>query len=176
MKVITISGIARHGKDTTAEVLRHELSEMGYSVLITHYADLLKYICTAYFGWNGLKDEEGRTLLQYIGTDVVRKKNPDFWVDYIVSILKMFEDSWDIVLIPDTRFPNEIDKIREAGFETIHMNIVRPNFDNGMTSEQLSHSSETALYSRTPDFNILNDGSVDDLKGKLDKWIKENIT
>ena len=45
MKVITISGKAQNGKDTTAGLLKAALEADGYKVLITHYADLLKYIC-----------------------------------------------------------------------------------------------------------------------------------
>ena len=63
-RVITISGKARSGKDTTALLLKEALEKKGYRVLITHYADLLKFVCKEYFGWNGEKDEEGRTLIQ----------------------------------------------------------------------------------------------------------------
>ena len=40
MKVITISGKAQNGKDTTAGLLKAALEADGYKVLITHYADL----------------------------------------------------------------------------------------------------------------------------------------
>lgn len=57
MKVITISGKAQNGKDTTAGLLKAALEADGYKVLITHYADLLKYICKQFFGWDGQKDD-----------------------------------------------------------------------------------------------------------------------
>ena len=44
-KVICISAKARHGKDTAAEILKEYLEHKGQRVLITHYADLLKFIC-----------------------------------------------------------------------------------------------------------------------------------
>ena len=47
MKVITISGKAQNGKDTTAGLLKAALEADGYKVLITHYADLLKYIASS---------------------------------------------------------------------------------------------------------------------------------
>ena len=43
MKVVCISGKAQHGKDTTAGMMKTVLEDMGYSVLIAHYGDLLKY-------------------------------------------------------------------------------------------------------------------------------------
>ena len=42
---ILCSGRARHGKDTSAEIIKDNLETRGYRVLVTHYADLLKYIC-----------------------------------------------------------------------------------------------------------------------------------
>lgn len=164
MKVFCISGRARHGKDTTANILCRLFKEHGKKVLVIHYADLLKYICANYFGWNGLKDDEGRRILQYVGTDVVRKKEPDFWVNFVVKMLDLFGDNWDYVIIPDVRFPNEIDKLKEAGYDTVHIRVVRNNFDNGLTEEQNNHVSETALDNVVPDILIKNDGTLKDLE------------
>ena len=136
MKVICISGKARHGKDTIAEILQNLLQDKGHKVLIIHHGDLLKFICEKYFGWNGIKNEEGRGKLQYVGTEVVRTKLPDYWVDFVINFLILFNTEWDYILIPDCRFPNEIDKYKERGFDTTHIRVVRPRFDNGMTIEQ----------------------------------------
>ena len=107
MKVICISGKAQNGKDTTASFMKQALEDKGQRVLIAHFGDLVKYICKTFFGWDGQKDERGRTLLQYVGTDKIRAVSPDYWVDFIVNILTIFKDEWDYVLIPDCRFPNE---------------------------------------------------------------------
>ena len=107
MKIVCISGKAQHGKDTTAKLLEEILEAQGNRVLIAHYGDLVKYVCKTFFGWDGKKDEKGRTLLQRVGTDKIRAVSPDYWVDFIVSILDIFCDEWDYVLIPDTRFSNE---------------------------------------------------------------------
>lgn len=175
MKVIAVSGHARHGKDTVANILQKQLQEDGNRVLITHYADLLKYICTTFFGWNGEKDETGRTLLQYVGTDVVRKKNPDYWVDFVADILNYFEDQWDYVVIPDTRFPNEFNRLKERGLDAVHLRIVRPDFASPLTKEQQEHPSETALDDVKPDFYIVNDSDLKTLKRKTITWIMEDL-
>ena len=72
MKVVCISGKAQHGKDTTAGMMKTVLESMGHTVLIAHYGDLVKYVCRTFFGWNGEKDAYGRSLLQKVGTDIVR--------------------------------------------------------------------------------------------------------
>lgn len=174
MKIIAISGHAQNGKDTMAAILRRKLEENGEKVLIAHYADLLKHICKAFFAWDGNKDEHGRQLLQYVGTDVIRGQAPDYWVDFIISILKMFDGEWDYVLIPDSRFPNEIDKLRDSGFCVEHVRIVRPHFISPLTKEQQQHPSETALDNVAPDRYIINDGTLDDLDAAINTYMKEN--
>lgn len=175
MKVILISGKAQNGKDTTASILKQTLVDNGDRVLITHYADLLKYICTNYFGWDGKKDDKGRQMLQYVGTDVIRKQNPTLWVDFVAMILKYFKGNWDYVIIPDCRFPNEITRMIEAGFDTIHLRVHRPNFESPLTQEQQNHPSETALDDFGADVYIENDSTLTDLKYKIRKWVDESL-
>lgn len=166
MKVILISGKARHGKDTVAGMIESNFKERGARVLVTHYADLVKYICKAFFGWDGNKDERGRTLLQYVGTDIVRGYFPDYWVNFIIDILNMFSEHWDYVIIPDTRFPNEVDKIKEQ-FDAVHVRVLRDGFESSLTEEQKNHPSETALDNYTYDVIIHNSGSMEDLEQKV---------
>ena len=168
---ILCSGRARHGKDVSAEIISEILKDKGYSVLITHYADLLKFICKSYLGWDGKKDEAGRALLQYIGTDCVRTQDPNFWVDFVVSVVKMLPDKYSFIIIPDVRFPNEIERIKEAGFPATHVRIIRPDFDNQLTEEQKTHQSETALDDVIPDFSIENT-TISELKKRLE-WFCE---
>lgn len=172
MKVICISAKARHGKDTVASIMAEYLEEKGNKVLIAHFADLLKYICTKFFGWNGDKDEKGRTLLQYVGTDVVGKQRPDFWVNFIIDILKLFENEWDFVIIPDCRYPIEYKAMRNI-FDTTLIRVERPNFDNGLTDTQKNHPSEVAMDNYDFDKVILNNSTLVDLENKVKEFIEE---
>lgn len=158
-----------------AGIFRDALEERGERVLIAHYADLVKYVCRTFFSWNGMKDEYGRHILQYVGTDVVRAQKPSFWVDFMVDMLRFFGDNWDYVLIPDTRFPNEIHLLREAGFDVTHLRVERRDFESPLTEEQRNHPSETALDGTEPDHLIRNDGSLHDLEQRVEQYIKENI-
>ena len=167
MKVICISGKAQHGKDTTAEYMLEELASSGKSVLVTHYGGLLKYICKTFFGWDGNKNKAGRELLQTVGTDVIRKQNPDYWVEFIADFLKMFPNLWDYVIIPDCRFPNELDVLREHGLDVTHVRVVRFNFESPLTLEQKNHPSETALDGSIPDVYIYNQGTLKDLQYEI---------
>lgn len=54
----------------------------------------------------------GRKLLQRMGTDVMRKRNPNYWVDsYRVRVEAVCEP----VVTADCRFANEVQAIRDIG-------------------------------------------------------------
>lgn len=163
-RVVLISGHAQSGKDTTANIMARQLREAGESVLITHYADLLKYVCKTFFEWNGKKDEYGRSLLQFVGTNIVRKQQPDFWADFLASMISFFKPMWDWVIIPDARFPNEIECMYDKGLRVTHVRIERENHNNGLTMEQAKHESETALDDYMPDYLINNEGDISELE------------
>lgn len=174
MKVICISGKARHGKDVTGGYIKKELESRGYRVLVTHYSDLLKYVCKNFFGWNGEKDAEGRKLLQYVGTDVVRAMVPNFWVNFIIDILLMFRKEWDYVIIPDCRFPNEVERLKYYEIDTVLVRVIRSNFDNGLSDEAKSHISETALDNYNYDYVLMNTG-LDELKSAVNVLVDKII-
>jgi hypothetical protein len=108
--------------------------------------------------WEGLKVRAPgvRVLLQRFGTDVGRELfGEDFWVEQAFRGLGD-ED----VVFTDVRFLNEAEAIRERG--GVVWQVVRPGVGavNGHVSE-----SDLAGF----DFNavILNDGSLEDLRGKV---------
>ena len=162
METILISGKAGHGKDTLAKFLKSTLESRGKRVLITHYGDLLKFICTSYFNWDGRKNQDGRTLLQHVGTDIIRARRPQFWVIFILDMLTLLHDQWDYAIIPDVRFPNEIEGL--ADLNPYHIRIIRPGY-NMLTIEQQQHSSETALDNyKNVQLTVINDGTLNDLE------------
>lgn len=173
-KVILISGKAGSGKDTVASVIKENFIEDGIPsnrILITHYADLLKYIARSYFGWDGVKDIRGRTILQHIGTDIVREQDENFWTDFIIKILTLFKEEWDYVIIPDARFLNEITEIQKH-FPTQTVRVSR-TFNSLLSNEQKNHSSETNLDDYVFDAYIENNfSSIDELSAYIKSIIK----
>lgn len=172
MKVITISAKAMHGKDTTANILKEKLENNNKKVLILHYADYLKFICSQYFGWDGEKDEKGRTILQYVGTEIVRKKDPNFWVSTIIRFMWLFKDQYDYFIIPDTRFPNEIEMLKEFDYDVIALHVERSDFESPLTIEQKNHPSETALDNFKFDYYIQTSSSILKLEKHVNKFLK----
>lgn len=153
MKVILFSGKAEAGKTTSAELVAQWLRVRGYKTAKIAYGDYVKQTAKQVFNWNGKKDEAGRHLLQWWGTDIVRQKSPNFWVDTVVRLAKVLDGVVDYLLIDDLRFPNEIscwfehDLSKEfaSGLEVRVIRVNRPGHISKLTPEQLQHPSETAL-------------------------------
>lgn len=170
--IILVSGKAEAGKTLASNIIKENLERDGKKVLILSFAGYLKFIAKEYFGWNGKKDQEGRTLLQYLGTNVVRKKNPDFWVKTIYDLIYTFEDEFDYFILDDTRFPNEIDyfeKRDESSYITVRIN--RNEFENSLSEDQRLHPSETSLNDRKMDVEIYSESG----RGNLEKEILEKL-
>ncbi|WP_206459320.1 deoxynucleotide monophosphate kinase family protein [Anaerovorax sp. IOR16] len=154
------------------------LKDNNKNVLLAHYGDLVKYICQKFWGWNGLKDENGRHILQNVGTDLIRKVFPNYWVDFIIQQVKFTDNKYDYVLVPDTRFPNEIERWKETGLNIITVRVNRPNFESDLTEEQKNHPSETALDNYKFDYIISAEG-LDNLVAPIREILKredESIT
>lgn len=176
MIVVTISGKAEAGKDLTATILKEKLEKTGYRVLIIHYADYLKFIASKYYGWNGCKDEKGRELLQQLGTNVIRMREPNFWANVVIMFLKVVQPDYDYVLIPDCRFINEVELIKkEFNANAIAIRVVRLNYENSLTPEQRKHLSETALDNYKMDYTITSESGKENLEKEVDVFMTEWI-
>lgn len=174
-KVIVISGKARSGKDTAGGMIFRSLNRNGKRAIIMHYADLVKYVCKTFFGWDGQKDEDGRTLLQRVGTDIVRKKDPDYWVRFVDDMIGFFGDvAWDYVIIPDCRFPNELEYMKQY-YDVLHLKITRKNKYSQLTDSQKNHPSETSMDGVKPDVSISNDGDFNELYDKIETFLEEYV-
>ena len=92
---------------------------------------------------------------------------------FICDMLSFFPSEWDYVLIPDSRFPNEVDYLRYIGFDVTHIRVIRENFVSPLTEEQQKHPSETALDNVKADKYIINNGTLSDLHKAVADWVFE---
>jgi len=107
-----------------------------------------------------------RELLQADGTWIESDKGE---VDFAVSIKY---PNW---IITDMRFPNELESVVERGGVTIR--VIRDYALRGGPEDPKNiHPSETALDNAKFDYEIINDGTIEDLVEKVREiLIKENI-
>jgi hypothetical protein len=163
MKIVLISGKARHGKDTAAGFFQKHLEERGKRALRISFADYVKFVCGKYYGWDGEKDDAGRHILQYVATEVFRAKDPNFWVDTVIRYAQVVWDDYDAALIADWRFPNEYYRWGDFGANEVYrVRVRRLGFENDLAPAQKNHFSELALEGFDVDFELAA-GTLDEL-------------
>lgn len=164
-RIVLFTGKAESGKTTSAKILKEYLEANGKKVLFLNFADTLKFVAKEYFGWDGKKDEKGRDILQYIGTDVVRRKNPNFWVDFMGRFIWVFQDEYDYFILGDWRFKNEYELLYdEWGVLTYRVRVIRTDYENQLTEKERNHPSEIDLDGYPVDYTITCESGIPRLK------------
>lgn len=69
-----------------------------------------------------------RDIMQQFGTNVLRKINPDIWVN--AALKKIDNEKPEIALIGDIRFENELDAVKNAGGKVIKLTLNPLNSDH----------------------------------------------
>lgn len=135
MKIIGLSGAARSGKDTFADLLIHILTERGIKCSKTSFAKQLKIECKDFvektlgidiFTEDSHEKSIIRPLLVTWGTHVRRKLDPNIWINHLESSLS--EDQ--VTIVTDVRFQNEFDWLRSKGGYSIFIDRVDENGNN----------------------------------------------
>ena len=169
--LIIFTGHARAGKDTAADFMEKEVLSKGYSFYRTALANALKDYADK-CGWNGIKDETGRTLLQHLG-DVMREYHgKDFFSKEAYDAF--LKSDMDIGIITDCRFVNEEVYIRnkccQDGVVSRFIKVTGNHPENStevLTPAQLQHHSESEIDEIGYDFLIENNGTMEELRQKV---------
>ena len=170
MKLIGLTGKARSGKDTVAQMLyaQHAFTRIAF-------ADPLKLAAQQMFGltteqtWHDSHKEEvisywgmsPRQMFQLFGNEAVKPVfGADVWIKRWNMSYSFFKDTDDII-VPDVRFDHEAAHIRALGGV-----IVEIQRGVGLVGSTGDHASERGL-STLPEFTIDNSGTIDDLRIKV---------
>jgi len=166
MKIYLISGKARHGKDTIANYLKEYYKDQNKKACIMHIGNYIKHFAKDYFEWDGKEETKPRTLLQQLGTNVIREKmnKPYFFTNRLLEDMEVLEHFFDIFIIADVRLPLEIDEIVKKYSDTVLIRVKRYDFDDGMNEEQRMHVTETALDDYSSFKYYLDNLTLDKLK------------
>lgn len=174
-KIFVIAGKANAGKDTTAELINNYIKLKGLKCINLQFSSYIKMYAQKISGWDGSEDTKPRSLLQELGTNVIRNKIDDnFFIDRIIGDIKVYSYYFDVITISDARLPKELDTIKDTFSKTYRINIIRPNFNNNLTSIEKKHLTEVALdgYDNY-EYVIKNDGDFESLNEKIMKVIDE---
>lgn len=176
--IIGILGEKYSGKDTMADYI---VMKYNYKKIII--AEPLKEICRILFNftdeqlYGNLKEEvdenwnvSPRKIYQYLGTDVFRNNinniipniNQNFWI----KLVTMKHSINTNTVISDVRFQNEIDYIHSLG--GIVVKLIRNNNDEEV------HESEAYIKNLKGDYEINNNGTLNDLWKEIDIFFLKN--
>lgn len=156
-KIVVISGKATHGKDETSKKIMAVLEKEGKKCLSIAVGDALKSAAAKYFGWNGEKDEKGRSLLQSMAM-LARKNNPGVWSNILNELIEAFGPEYDYVFVADMRFPIEIDSLKKKFPGKVRSILVkRVNYESTLTANQKNDITEISMEGYPFDDLIIND-------------------
>ncbi len=160
MKVYLIGGKARNGKDTLALYMKEAYEKMGKKTCIMHLSNYIKHFAIDYFNWDGKEETKPRSLLQKIGTEIIREKmnKPLFFIQRVKEDIEVLANFYDIIIIADIRLPLEFDELKSSYPEAIKIHITRPKLVTDLTKEEAKHITEKALDDYDDyDYKIINE-------------------
>jgi len=143
---IAISGKMKSGKTTLAWHLERAFAREGnYSSKTCSFADPIRQALRELGIEKAAHPELYRKGAQYIGTELCRAYDPDWWVKRMaVRTYRM--PLAEPVIIDDMRFQNEYDWCRENGFILVRLDISPEMvYNRGGEEGTFDHPSETGL-------------------------------
>ena len=175
MKVYIIGGKARNGKDTLAEFMKKHFEENNVKACVMHIGGYIKHFAIDYFGWDGSDETKPRTLLQHLGTDIIREKMGKdlFFINRLLEDIEVLDNFYDVAIIADARLPLEFDKITEVYPDAVKIHIKRPELVSELNENEQKHITETALDNYDEyDYKVINN-SLEELNLIAKKIVEE---
>ncbi len=167
MKIILIGGKANTGKDSTAEYIDEYYRSRGLDVVNIQIAYYIKMYAKEIAKWDGDNETKPRQLLQDLGTELIRKQIDEyFFIKRIIQDIDIYSRYFDIITISDGRLPEEFASIKLAYPETVTVHITRPGYTSRLTKDQKAHVTEALVDEIEYDYEVVNDGTLDDLQKK----------
>ena len=176
--IVGIAGYKGSGKDTAGSILieKHDFQKVSFAKpikdLVSNMFNIDRYEIEGTCELTrelredpkrGAYNKSQRLLLQEIGTGLRHIVHPNIWCDMLMKELMSDEH----YVITDVRFPNEVEAIHNNGGFVI--GIKRPGFNGD------GHESEHALDDVALPYIVQNDGTMEDLRNKIDKLVGDKL-
>ncbi len=145
--IFCIGGKAGSGKSLFGNYLRKELLKRNYKVVVSPYTKYLKQYIREITGKTVNNKNKPRALLQQLSSKVIKDKlgYKNFFIDRQIEDVSIYKYFFDVIIIPDVRFPDEIDALKKRFENVISIGIKRNNYNNGLTAEEKKDITETSL-------------------------------
>lgn len=138
MKVILIAGKAGSGKNEVASMLKKYLP----NTVITSFSKYIKLFALEFTDWDGRDINKPREFLQTMG-DTLRSIDQNFLIKRILEDFKVYEKSFDNVIISDVRLPYELEYIKQnCGYDVITIRVNATKSMRTLTESEKKHHTE----------------------------------
>ena len=146
MKLILICGKAESGKDLFGDILKEEFSSHKRKVCILKITEPLYRYARDYFGWDGKDSSKPRSLLQELGTEVIKEKMgmTTFLLDRLRDDIKILDNYYDIGIITDGRLISECEYLKK-NFSNVKVIKLINKKDNKLSDKEKKHITELDL-------------------------------
>ena len=174
--VLGVSGLAGAGKSTLCNYIR-DLAPNTVEVQIHPMAAALKRVALQY-GWDGVKDEKGRRLLQSLG-QTFRDYDDKTWLrewysGFMESVLHAsIHTSYKclIAIVDDMRHHNEAGIVKQLGGTTLRL-----EGRGGLAGAAGKHESEIHIMNLEVDKVYHNDRDINHLEERAKHLVQELLT
>lgn len=178
---IGIHGRKRSGKDTLAEMIVEAYAK-GVFCIDSFAAPIRQMVNDHLIPFTDATKEHvdedlgisaGRAM-QLMGTEFGRQMiHPDIWL--LLMTRRIREGNCEGVVIPDIRFQNEVDFIHSRGGVVLFVNrpVMFTEAEKGQRDPH--HASEQGVSTSSMDYAISNNGSLQDLKEKVQEFVNTVI-
>lgn len=157
--IFCICGKAQSGKGLVAKYIEKEYKKNNYKVIISPYTKYLKQYISEITGKKIDDNNKPRDLLQQISSILIKGqlKNENFFINRQIEDLDFYSYFFDIIIIPDVRFPKEIEKLKERYKNVISIGIKRINYESCLTPIQKKDITEISLDNyKDYDYTLFN--------------------
>lgn len=178
MKIIGLCGPKGVGKTQTANAIVNSYLGKGIDAQLMSFATPIKHVAKCLFPDIGEYGKEQtmphanrispffktpRSTYQFIGTELFRNLNKDFWIEIIkLRLDELADDNVEVIVIDDVRFDNEVKFICDFSKASLVYRVTRPgvNYTNEHDSERL-----TPLQEWLPLINLEVPGAIEQAIG-----------
>ena len=197
---IVLTGKLRSGKSEAANQLwyKHGFKELAFGDQLKRVADEL-FDGTEVEEYASELIYRGDTDIPFLSDDdivgyrkprrryqdfgqAMRQLDPNVWIRQVERSMSVWENMRYVkgIVVSDARQPNEIEWARNNVFTIIRVTAddetrlqrAQEAGDN-FTMEDLGHETEQHIDSFSVDYDVINDGTVDELRRKIDAIVSE---
>lgn len=176
--IIAIAGRARSGKSSIGKNLKKLYEQDGKKGIILEITRPLKYYIEQILEHKIDEKKKPRQYLQKISSNLIKEKLGfyDLFIQREIEDICVFSYFKDVIIIPDIRFPKEIDTLRKNFKNVFVVLVVSDKMFSDLTEEEMNDITEVSMDGYLEyDYLIQNEPGVDlekvaiDIKHKIEK-------